>query len=123
MKSSLVLIETVPIGSLFEKIRLPCGTNCVLHELYPAFVIVRCPFETYLSVVLKSAGVIHIISPSQYSSTDVDGVAPVKIAEQTSFVRLISQCVGISPRGEDLVGTPGFSPCATVSAIFDCLNV
>ena len=56
----------------------------------------RDPPDVYLSIVLKSAGVIQGMSPSQYSALSLSGVDPDTI-EKLFFIGLTSQCLGISP--------------------------
>ena len=74
-------IATFPIGALDERITVPSGNGDS-----PVFLTANSVILRTLSVIMyvssfNSAGVIHLISPSQYSSTPVLGVLPDTISQ------------------------------------------
>jgi len=74
-------IATLPIGALDERITVPSG-----NDFNPVFLTASSVILRTLSVIIyvssfNSAGVIHLIVPSQYSSILVFGVLPDTISQ------------------------------------------
>ena len=58
-------IATFPIGALLDKITVPTGKRLTAQLLTPSSVIFRSESQTINDLSDNSAGVIHILSPSQ----------------------------------------------------------
>jgi hypothetical protein len=75
-----VLIATCPIGARELRSTEPAGRTDAAQLRNPAFeIVLDVRAIVCTESPLRSAGVTHGISPSQYSGTDVFGVAPEMI--------------------------------------------
>ena len=96
VQSSAVARATFPTGAREVTMMDFGGTSSAEHARSPLDVIRLAESESR-SVLLTSAGVTHMISPSQNDASSLDGVDPPTIRRNAYFARRTSQCAGTLP--------------------------